>query len=78
MQKKQLNRLFCMVLQLFLFVDFFQKDRQTSICTLLDVILMTKIKIVLHSFQVKPVLSRRNILLTDIGSELVGELSRAL
>lgn len=81
MQKKQLNKLFFLILQLcwlFLFVDLFQKDRQDHICTLLDVIRMTKIKIVSHPFQVRPVLSRGNTLLTDIDRELVGELSRDL
>ena len=40
--------------------------------------LMTKIKVISHPFQVIPVLPDGNTLLTNIGRELVSELSRDL
>lgn len=61
----------------FFLSSFFKKADKLN-CSLLEVILMAKIKEVSPPFQVKPVLPGGNTLLTDIGHELDCELSRYL
>ena len=68
-----MNNITLMVVQLywlFLLDGLFQKGRQALICSLLEVILMAKIKIISHPFQVIPVLPGGNTLLSNIFGDL--------
>ena len=61
---------------LFLLVGLFQKGRQALICSLLEVILMAKIKIISHPFQVIPVLPGGNSGFVQLQEQVYAGIAR--